>query len=426
MYPSTLRVPAVLCVVLALVFRPWSRERSNVPALRFWLGVFLAATAAQLLPLPSPVLDVVSPSARAALSQLVLVMPDRPSISIDEPATRLTLAVNAGLAIVFLSALRIFETGGVRVFARGLAMAGLLLSLIAIAQDSTSRGLMYWRWKPLTEGSPPFGPFVNRNHFATWAVLAIPLTLGYLAAHLGARQERHSPLVAFRRRLVTFLDGRAVVLAASACVMTVALVITLSRSGLLGIAVAAATAAVLAARYHGSRHPRALRWLAVAAVGAALLTLAAIPPRTIVSRLARTQVSAADRLTIWKDTMPVVRDFWLTGTGAGTYETSMLVFQRASPGVRFNQAHNHYLQAASEGGVLLCAPLVIALSLFVRHGWARTTGDASGMYWIRAGALAGLAGAAAQSLWETGLITPANGALACVLCAIVLHEPRRH
>ena len=84
------------------------------------------------------------------------------------------------------------------------------------------------------------------------------------------------------------------------------------------------------------------------------------------------------------------------------------------------------LQAASEGGVLLCAPLVIALSLFVRHGWARTAGDASGMYWIRAGALAGLAGAAAQSLWETGLITPANAALACVLCAIVLHEPRRH
>src|SRR6185436_20066541 len=119
---------AVLCVVLAFVFRPWSRERSNVPALQFWLGVFLEATAAQLIPLPTPLLDAVSLSARAALSQLVLVMPDRPSISIDEPATRLTLAVNVGLAIVFLSALRIFETGGVRVFARGLAMTGLLLS----------------------------------------------------------------------------------------------------------------------------------------------------------------------------------------------------------------------------------------------------------------------------------------------------------
>ena len=48
------------------------------------------------------------------------------------------------------------------------------------------------------------------------------------------------------------------------------------------------------------------------------------------------------------------------------------------------------------------------------------------MYWIRAGALSGLAGAAAQSVWETGLVTPANAALASILAAIVIHEPRRH
>jgi len=419
-------VPGVLCIVLAAAFRPWSREGSPAPSLQIWLAIFLAATAAQLVPIPAALLDLVSPSARQAMSQLMLVMPDWPAISIDESATRMTLFVNVGLSIVFLAALRIFQTGGVRLFVRGLAMMGLLLSLIAIAQDSTSRGLMYWRWKPLTQGSPPFGPFVNRNHFATWAVLAIPLTLGYLAAHLGAHRERHSPVAALRRRIVTFLDGRAILLSASACVMAVALIVTLSRSGMLGIAVAAAVGTLLAARHHGGRHPRAMRWLAVAAAGAILLSLTAMPARTILSRLARTQVSAADRLTIWKDTLPVVRDFWLTGTGAGTYETSMLVFQRASPGVRFNQAHNHYLQAASEGGLLLCAPLAIALSLFVRHAWARTAADASGVYWIRAGALAGLAGAAAQSVWETGLITPANAALASVLCAVALHESRRY
>ena len=74
-YPSTLRVPGVVCLLLAAVFRPWSRERSHVPSLQVWLAVFLAATAAQLLPLPSRLLDVISPSARTALSQLALVMP---------------------------------------------------------------------------------------------------------------------------------------------------------------------------------------------------------------------------------------------------------------------------------------------------------------------------------------------------------------
>jgi O-antigen ligase len=420
-------VPAVLCILLAAAYRPWTRDDgAGRPALHVWLGVFLAAVGVQLVPLPPLLLDLISPYARATVSQLALIMPAWPTISIDDPATGATLLVNIGLVIVFLAALRIFATGGVRLFARGIAMMGLLLALIALAQDATAHGLMYWRWKPLNEGSPPFGPFVNRNHFATWTVLAVPLAIGYLAAHLSAHHARHAPFAPLRRRLVTFLDGRAILLTGAACIMAVALVATLSRSGLFGMAAAAVVAGLLAVRYHGGAHLRALAWLAAAGVGAVVLVLAIRPPAVIVDRLAATQSSAGDRLTIWKDTLPVVRAFWLTGTGAGTYETSMLVFQRASPEARFNQAHNHYLQVVSEGGLLLCVPLFIALGLYVREAWTRVVADRSGMYWIRVGALAALAGAAAQSVWETGLVTPANGALASVLCAIVVHEPRRH
>jgi putative inorganic carbon (hco3(-)) transporter len=419
-------VPAVVCIALAAAFRPWAYGGRTMPGVDRWLAVFVAATAAQLLPLPPALLNLVSPSARAAASQLSLAVPSWLSISIDDPATSATLLVNAALVIVFLVALRIFAARGVRLFARGVAMMGLLLSLIALAQDATAHGLMYWRWKPLDEGSPPFGPFVNRNHFATWVVLALPLTIGYLAAHSGAHRERTAPFVPFRRRIVTFFDGRAALLTAAACLMAVALVATLSRSGLFGLAAAAAAAIVLRIRHGGAGHGRAVWWMAAATAAAIGLIFAAMPPGAIAARLARAPVSAADRLTIWRDTLPIVRDFWLTGTGAGTYETSMLVFQRASPGVRFNQAHNHYLQLASEGGLLLCVPLFAALALYVRQAWARVAADQSGMAWIRAGALSGLAGAAAQSVWETGLATPANAALAAVLCAIVIHEPRRN
>ena len=47
------------------------------------------------------------------------------------------------------------------------------------------------------------------------------------------------------------------------------------------------------------------------------------------------------------------------------------------------------------------------------------------MFWVRTGAASGLAGVAVQSLWETGLTTPANAALAAVLAAIVIHVPGR-
>lgn len=397
-----------------------------MPPLHAWLAVYVAAIALQLLPLPRPLLNVVSPAAGPTAAQLALALPAWLPISIDEPATGGRLLINAALVVVFLVALRIFSTGGVRLFARGVAMMGLLLSLIALAQDSTARGLMYWRWKPLMEGGPPFGPFVNRNHFATWVVLVTPLTIGYLSAHSGAHRSRHAPPMPLRRRIVTFFDGRAMLLTAAACLMGVALVATLSRSGLLGMAAAAATAVVLRLRHDRAGHGPALSWLAAAALAAMLLIAASMPVGRLTARLAGAPVSATDRVLIWKDTLPMVRDFWLTGTGAGTYETGMLVYQRASPGVRFNQAHNHYLQLAAEGGVLLCAPLLLALAFYVREAWARVAAEHSGMYWIRAGALAGLAGAAAQSFWETGLVTPANAALATVLAAIVIHEPRRY
>jgi O-antigen ligase len=120
--------------------------------------------------------------------------------------------------------------------------------------------------------------------------------------------------------------------------------------------------------------------------------------------------------------MGIIRDFWLTGTGAGTYVTSMVLYQRSSPGWLYNQAHNHYLQLVSEGGLLLGVPAFAALVFFTREAWRRLGSDDSGMFWIRAGAFCGLAGVAAQSLFETGLTMPANAALAGIAAAIVVHD----
>jgi len=93
--------------------------------------------------------------------------------------------------------------------------------------------------------------------------------------------------------------------------------------------------------------------------------------------------------------------------------------------VIYNQAHNHYLQVAAEGGMIVGLPVLLALSAFARATLASLSADRSGMYWIRAGAAAGLFGVAVQSVWETGLTIPANAALAAILGAIAVHAPVR-
>ena len=122
----------------------------------------------------------------------------------------------------------------------------------------------------------------------------------------------------------------------------------------------------------------------------------------------------------------MIRDFWLTGTGAGTYAQSMLKYQTTTKRVLFNQAHNEYLQLLAEGGLLLSVPALVALLAWIRIAWRRLQQETQAMRWVRTGAAAGIAGLAVQGLFETGLRMPANAMLFALLAAIVVHEPRKH
>jgi len=423
-YLSSLIVPAILCVVLGVVCLPAHvkvRPTADLIALFAVVGVI----ALQLVPLPAAIVHIVSPHAAAFREQFTLSAPGAwMPLTIDRASTLWALAVVAGVAIVFLASRALLEIGGTRMVIRGVSATGLVLAALALAQDATAHGLIYWRWKPIEEGAPPFGPFVDRNHFATWVVLAIPLCLGYLVAHAEAHRHRALRGASWHRAIVHALDARAIWLTSSVGLMLVALVASLSRSGLVGLAVALVTGWFLRAARPGARAGE--RWIGVAAALGLVAAAARVNPMTVVHRFGAAGTAAIDRLTIWRATIPIVRDFWAVGTGAGTFETAMLIYQQPGSAFRINAAHNHYLQAAAEGGVLLVAAAAFAAVAFVRAAIARLREDRSGMYWMRAGALSGLAGVAAQSLWETGLTTPANGVLAAIAGAIAVHRASPH
>lgn len=398
----------------------------------------LVAALLQVVPLPRAVLAVVDPGTQTVARTLLLVDPGGPlPITIDLPRSAAAILLIAGLLLLFFTARQIFDTGGVRTTARLVALTGLVLSAIALAQDATARGLMYWHWRPVDVGPDPFGPFVNRNHFATWAMMAAPLCVGYLMAHAAAHHGAGS-MATWRRQVVAAIDARAWVLLASATLLIVAIAASLSRSGLLGLAAALACGGLLTRQRESAAtgdadqprgpatHSIRARTLVVAlGISAVLAVLTQVGPTAIAGRFGASRVAVAHRLAIWQDTLPVLREFWLTGTGVGTYLTSMGVYQRSSPGVIFNQAHNHYLQVAAEGGLLVGLPVGLALGAFVAAARRSLRADRSGMYYLRAGAASGLCGVAIQSLWETGLTIPANAAMAAALAAIVVHVPTR-
>ena len=131
------------------------------------------------------------------------------------------------------------------------------------------------------------------------------------------------------------------------------------------------------------------------------------------------------RLSIWRDTVHIVQDFPLTGTGFNTYGVAMLGYQSDGVEERWVEAHNDYLQLAAEGGLLLGLPFVITIFFFVREvrRRVRERADDSETYWLRAGAVTGLIAIAFQEVVDFSLQMPGNAALFAVLAAIAVHRP---
>ena len=205
--------------------------------------------------------------------------------------------------------------------------------------------------------------------------------------------------------------------------MGTALVLTGSRSGVAAFAGTVTVIALFVLRATPQQSQRRI----VVAYAAALL-VAAIAWAGVDATVQRFAVVPDDiggRVSAWRDTMQIVRDFPVFGTGLNAYGTAMLEYQTAGRPVFYQQAHNDYLQLAAEGGLLLGIPAAFALALFARDVRRRFRERADGpmTFWIRAGAVASLAGIAAQSLVEFSLQMPGNAALFALVAAIAVHRP---
>jgi len=402
----------------------------DLTAVTLTLAIFLAAAAAQLVPLPAATIHAISPETPAVVAQLDLSVQLNPAsarpLTIDPVRTRRGLLVIASLASLIVGAARLFSIVGAADTAWAIVVLGVLLALTGIIQRPLFTGKIYGFWTPL-EGGAPFGPFVNKNHFAGWMLMAIPVAIGLLCNDV-SRGLRGVPPV-WRERVLWLSSpqaSRLLLLMGAAAVMTLSLFLTMSRSGMAAGAVAIVCVALTSRR----DVVRGKKIVALAIVSALLvMVIGWVGPGTIGSRFSSGNPRDVNGRTLaWKDAIEVARNYPIAGTGLNTYDVAMIFYQRFNRPMRYSQAHNDYLQLAAEGGLLLTVPAAIAIVVFVRAVRRRFTQETSAStYWIRRGAVAGVLAIALQDIVEFSLQMPGNAFLFAVLCAIALQgtPPRR-
>jgi O-antigen ligase len=416
------------CAVLGLAgILPGQRAAGFDVQLGASLLILAIAISAQLVPLPASTIHWLSPETNTFLQRYAIGYSsglERHPLSIEPTATFRALIATCALAVLYLGSIRLVRDSDTVHIARGTAVLGVVMALAGIVQKALWSGKIYGFWTPQTAGNP-FGPFVNRNHFAGWMLMALPLVLGYLNSRIARGMRGIKP--GWQNRVIWFSSADAsetILVGFAALLMALALVLTMSRSGAMGLIVALGISGWFVMRRQSAGAKRAtivvyLLFVAFFAVWWGGLD-------QLAARFADGQtVDAASRFGIWADAWRIAERFPLTGTGLNTFGTATIFFQTADLDRHYAQAHNDYLQLVSDGGVLLCVPAAIVAGIFVwrvRRGFQETSSNTD--YWIRMGAVAGILAVALQETVDFSLQMPGNAALFVILAVLASRRSR--
>jgi len=221
---------------------------------------------------------------------------------------------------------------------------GFVVSVFGILQHLTFNGKLYW-FREMRYGGIPFGPFANRNHFAGFVELLLPLAL--------------VPLVLGRVR-----RERLVVVGLFAVLPVAALFLSASRGGIVSLGAQLTLLAYLILRRRGLGK-QLLAGTAVLLV--ALLMVSWLGVGQIVQRFSSFQsldVTAGKRAAMRRGTWHIFLDHPIAGTGLGTFQIVYPPYETLYDGKIVNHTHNDYLEALAEtGGLggLCCAWFLVVL-----------------------------------------------------------------
>lgn len=265
------------------------------------------------------------------------------------------LRYTALLALFFLGTQSFRTLEHWRGFVWFVLILGFAVSVFAILQHFTFNGKLYWV-RELRFGGIPFGPYVNRNHFAGLVELLIPP--GFAILILRAEQRDQLPLVA----LFTLFPIGALFLSAS-------------RGGIISfLAEIGLLASLIIFRRRAGRELMAAGLVVILAI--ALVSWLGIG--RALERFASyktLEVTEGRRIEMLHGTWRIFLDHPIAGTGFGTLQDVYPPYETMYDGLIVNHSHNDYAELLSDTGVVggLCGFAFLALLAWI--GWRNLIGE---------------------------------------------------
>jgi O-antigen ligase len=272
--------------------------------------------------------------------------------------TRIELLKYSALVALFFLCVQSYRTRAHwRNFVWFLLSLGFAVSLFGILQHFTFNGKLYWV-RELQYGGIPFGPYVNRNHFAGLMELLIPP--GLAISILGAERRDQLPLVT----LFTLLPIGALFLSAS-------------RGGIISLLVEVGFLAILIV---ARRREKKVLVTATLIVMLAALMVSWLGIGRALDRFAtykKLETSEGRRVEMLHDSLHIFQDHRVLGTGLGTLQEVFPRYETLYDGLVVNHSHNDYAEALAETGVIggFCGLLFLVLLFWMSWKILSVEGD---------------------------------------------------
>lgn len=363
----TLAQAALFLAVLLLLWRQTRQGEINLP-LPVWPGLFLLWVLLQLVPLPSSLLGSISPARLLGPSHGDLSHSQGvwATLSIYPHDSVVALLKFLACLSAFVLAAYLFDSRKRKsLLLRVLILLGCFEAVYGIVQYLTGwqKIFAYTKLFDLQEAT---GTYINRNHFAGLLELTLPFVVAslYYSFQLWS-DERHAGTSRNGSSGGNAVGFQTIFYVFVLLIMMVGVLFSRSRMGILATLVTLLFMflAVLARLRTGRR-----AWM----IGVLVFLFCVlgygiwIGLGPVLARFEPMQESAylqmEGRISIWKDSLSVIRDYPLTGTGLGTFGVAFRHYQTDLVNFYVDHAHNDYLEYASDtgllGAVLLFLPIL--------------------------------------------------------------------
>jgi len=376
----------------------------------------------QIIPLPQSLVKIVSPSSWELYKNTVGIFKDTPfmTISINKSATISEFIRFSVCTIFYVISVQIFsDRNNIRNGIKTISIFGFILAFSSICQLFLRKDYALW-FRYIPDNSMIVGPYVCHNHYAGLMEMIFPLS-----AILYLYSKPRFIYGSFRERIVDSIGSaqmmRSLKYAFFALTIAVSIFLSLSRGGIIGFVFGATVLFSFLKHYSNENKSNLIRPIFFVTIVALIITW--FGWEDISNRFTDIKYEVEglsySRLSIWKDCLPLLKDFFISGSGFGTFRWIFPAYQSFYGDRIIDHAHNDYFEFMSNGGIISVMLIGVFLFSMIATGF-RFLAVRKDRYpiMVSAAAFSGLISIFLHSVFDFNMQIPANALYFIFLCSL--------